>query len=89
MEREFAKQRKKDFLRKNEYGLTEYVLRDGKKHPFALLIPGAVFTLYAAIMKALPLQENSMNGVTLPLCSTIAAEKRLCSPQRRRMWRGR
>ena len=29
-----------DFWRGKGYGLREYVIRDGKKHPFALICPG-------------------------------------------------
>lgn len=32
----------RDFWRGRNYGLREYVIRDGKKYPFALVCPGGV-----------------------------------------------
>lgn len=44
----------KDFWRPNRYGLKEYVLRDGKRHPFALICPGGAYTMVCSFIEGMP-----------------------------------
>lgn len=47
------------FLTKNEYRLVDdYVIRDGKKHPFALLVPGGGYTLVCSFMEGVPIAKK-------------------------------
>lgn len=38
-----------DFWRWNRYRLKEYVIQDGRRHPFALICPGALILAYPVI----------------------------------------
>lgn len=42
----------------NHYKLDAYVLRDGKKHPFALICPGGAYMLVAKKTKGIRLPPN-------------------------------
>lgn len=56
----------KILFRKNEYDLKEYVLRDGKKHPFAVICPGgsyfAVCDLWEGEPYARKLNEHGISA---------------------------
>jgi len=43
-----------DFWRGRNYGLKEYVIRDGKKHPFALICPGGAYEMICSFIEGLP-----------------------------------
>lgn len=43
-----------DFWRGRDYGLKEYVIRDGKKHPFALICPGGAYEMICSFTEGLP-----------------------------------
>lgn len=43
-----------DFWRFNQYGLTEYVIRDGKKHPFAVICPGGGYGMVCSFIEGVP-----------------------------------
>ena len=34
-----------DFWRPNRWGLKKYLIRDGKEHPFALIVPGGGYRM--------------------------------------------
>lgn len=44
----------KDFWRVNQYGLDEYVIRDGKKHKFALICPGGGYNMVCSFIEGMP-----------------------------------
>lgn len=44
----------KDFWRPNRYGLKEYVLQDGKRHPFALICPGGGYEMVCSFVEGMP-----------------------------------
>ena len=47
------------FLSKNEYRLVDdYVLRDGKKHPFALLVPGGGYSMVCSFIEGVPFAKK-------------------------------
>ena len=43
-----------DFWRGKGYGLKEYVIRDGKKHPFALICPGGGYEMVCSFVEGAP-----------------------------------
>ena len=43
-----------DFWRGRDYGLKEYVLRDGEKHPFALICPGGGYEMVCSFVEGVP-----------------------------------
>ena len=47
------------FLAKNEYRLVDdYVLRDGNKHPFAILIPGGGYYMVSSFIEGVPVAKQ-------------------------------
>ena len=51
------------FFSKNEYRLvTDYVLKDGKTHPFALLVPGGGYYMVSNFIEGAPLAKK-LNGM--------------------------
>jgi len=43
-----------DFWRGNRYGLKEYVIKDGKKHPFAVICPGGGYEMVCSFVEGVP-----------------------------------
>lgn len=43
-----------DFWRRNKYGLREFVIRDGKKHPFAIVCPGGGYSMVCSFLEGAP-----------------------------------
>lgn len=43
-----------DFWRRNQYALKEYVIFDGKKHPFALICPGGGYGMVCSFIEGEP-----------------------------------
>lgn len=47
------------FLNKNEYRLVDdYVIRDGKKHPVALLVPGGGYFMVSSFIEGVPIARK-------------------------------
>ena len=47
------------FLSKNEYRLVDdYVIKDGKKHPFALLVPGGGYAMVCSFIEGVPIAKK-------------------------------
>lgn len=46
-----------DFWRPNRYKLKEYVIKDGKKHPFALICPGGGYGMVCSFVEGQPYAE--------------------------------
>lgn len=44
----------RDFWHPNRYALQEYVLRDGKRHPFALICPGGGYYMVCGFLEGRP-----------------------------------
>ncbi len=55
-----AKQSIKDvFLSKNEYRLVDdYVIQDGKTHPFAILVPGGGYAMVCSFIEGVPIAKK-------------------------------
>ena len=49
-----ALQAVRDYWRPNHYSLKEYVVRDGKKHPFAIICPGGGYSMVCSFVEGLP-----------------------------------
>ena len=48
----------KDFYRLNQYALQEYVIKDGKKHPFALICPGGGYNVVCSFLEGAPIAKK-------------------------------
>ena len=60
----------KDIFRRNRYELnTEFVIRDGKKHPCAILVPGGGYSMVCSFIEGVPiarkLNEKGISAVIL------------------------
>ena len=54
---EYRPQAKIDFSRPNEYEVVEYVIRDGKKHPVAIIAPGGGYSCVCSFVEGKPFAE--------------------------------
>lgn len=43
-----------DFWRPNRWGIRPYLLKDGKKHPFAVIVPGGAYRMVCSYVEGLP-----------------------------------
>ena len=43
-----------DFWRPNRYGRKPYLIQDGKKHPFAVILPGGAYRMVCSYVEGLP-----------------------------------
>ena len=43
-----------DFWHPNRYGLKPYLIRDGKRHPFAVICPGGAYSMVCSSVEGLP-----------------------------------
>ncbi len=43
-----------DFWRPNRYGLKPYLIKDGKRHPFAVICPGGGYSMVCSYVEGLP-----------------------------------
>lgn len=54
MKRSMMLQAAFDFWRGRDYGLKEYLIRDGKEHPFALICPGGAYSMVCSFIEGAP-----------------------------------
>lgn len=47
-----------DFWRRNRWELREFVIRDGKKHPFAIICPGGGYSMVCSFLEGLPYAKH-------------------------------
>lgn len=47
-----------DFWRPNKYGLKKYLIRDGGKHPFALVVPGGGYRMVCSYVEGAPIARE-------------------------------
>lgn len=52
------KQAFRDMLHRNDYELKEYVIRDGKKHPFAVICPGGGYSMVCSFVEGMPFAKR-------------------------------
>lgn len=43
-----------DFCHPNRYGLKRYLLKDGAKHPFAVILPGGAYRMVCSFVEGMP-----------------------------------
>lgn len=43
-----------DFWRPNRWGIRPYLLKDGRKHPFAIIVPGGAYGMVCSYVEGLP-----------------------------------
>ena len=73
-----------DLTAKNEYRLdTRFVIRDGKKHPFALVIPGGGYTVVCSFIEGVPYARelNKMGISVFILYYRVKDKARFPGPQ--------
>jgi len=46
-----------DFWRPNRYGLKPYLIKDGEKHPFAVICPGGAYSMVCSFVEGKPIAE--------------------------------
>lgn len=72
-----------DFWRFNRYGLTEYVIRDGKKHPFAIICPGGGYGMVCSFVEGMPYAKklNEMGYSAFVVYYRIRKKAKFPAPQ--------
>lgn len=80
---ECAWQAVKDFWRGRDYGLKEYVIRDGRKHPFALVCPGGAYEMVCSFIEGLPYVKklNEMGYSAFVLYYRCSEKAKFPAPQ--------
>lgn len=80
---ECAWQAARDFWRGRDYGLKEYVIRDGRKHPFALICPGGAYEMVCSFIEGLPYVRklNEMGYSAFVLYYRCAKKAKFPAPQ--------
>ena len=74
----------RDITAKNDYRLdTRFVLNDGKKHPFALVIPGGGYTIVCSFIEGVPFAKalNKMGVSVFILYYHVKDKARFPGPQ--------
>lgn len=56
--KEMKREAARNFWRKNEYELQEFVIKDGKKHPFAIICPGGGYSAVCSFVEGRPFAEK-------------------------------
>lgn len=51
-------QASKDMLRRNKYEIKEYRIKDGKKHPFAVICPGGGYSMVCSFVEGVPFAKK-------------------------------
>ncbi len=79
-----AGQRLRDNLARSGYRLdTRFVLKDGKRHPFALVIPGGAYSMVCSFIEGVPIARelNRMGVSVFILYYHVGNEARFPAPQ--------
>lgn len=72
------------FFTKNQYRLVDdYVIRDGKKHPFALLCPGGGYEMVCSFIEGVPIAKklNALGCSVFILYYRVKGRARFPAPQ--------
>lgn len=72
-----------DFTRPSRYELVNYLIDDGKKHPFALILPGGAYAIVANSIEGKPIAEalNEKGYNAFVLFYRVKDEARFPNPQ--------
>lgn len=73
----------KDMTRKNTYALKEYVIKDGKKHPFAVICPGGGYSMVCSFVEGMPFAKklNEMGYSAFVVYYRTREQARFPAPQ--------
>lgn len=73
----------RDITRKNAYELREYVIRDGKKHPFAVICPGGGYSTVCSFVEGEPFAKklNEMGYSAFVVYYRVREQARFPAPQ--------
>ena len=72
------------FFTKNQYKLVDdYVLRDGKRHPFALVVPGGGYEMVCSFIEGVPIAKklNTLGCSAFILYYRVKGKARFPAPQ--------
>jgi len=77
------KEKMADFRHPNTYELKEYVIKDGQKHPFALICPGGGYSVVASFVEGRPFAEklNEMGYSAFVLYYHVKEQAKYPAPQ--------
>ncbi len=72
-----------DFWRPNRYGLTPYLVRDGKRHPFALICPGGAYGMVCSYVEGRPFAKalNAMGYHAIVAYYRVGKKAKYPAPQ--------
>ena len=72
-----------DFWRPNRYGVKEYVIEDGKKHPFAVIGPGGGYSMVCSFIEGVPYAKklNKMGYSAFVVYYRIKKKAKFPAPQ--------
>ena len=72
-----------DFWRFNRYGLKEFVIRDGKNHPFAVICPGGGYGMVCSFIEGLPFAKklNEMGYSAFVVYYRVKKKAKFPAPQ--------
>ncbi len=72
-----------DFWRFNRYGLKEFVIRDGKNHPFAVICPGGGYEMVCSFIEGVPYAKklNEMGYSAFIVYYRVKKKAKFPSPQ--------
>lgn len=73
-------QKERDLLRQNRYELdTRFVIRDGKRHPVAVICPGGAYRVVASFIEGVPIAKKlNEKGISALIVYYRIGEKALC-----------
>lgn len=83
MDLKFILRQYRDFHRKNEYELKEFTIKDGKKHPFALICPGGGYGAVCSFVEGEPFAKklNKMGYSAFVLYYRVREKAKYPTPQ--------
>lgn len=72
-----------DFWRPNRYAVKEYVIEDGKKHPFAVICPGGGYGMVCSFIEGMPYAKklNEMGYSAFVVYYRIKRKAKFPAPQ--------
>lgn len=76
-------QRSKDHKRKNEYELKKFLIRDGKKHPVAIICPGGGYASVCSFLEGRPYAKllNKMGYAAIVVYYRVGEKAHFPAPQ--------
>ncbi len=83
MNREQKTQRAADFWRTNSYEIKEFAIKDGKKHPFAVICPGGGYWMVCSFVEGIPFAKklNEMGYSAFVVYYRVKKKAKFPAPQ--------